>query len=88
MEILNGNLPVSTIRGIGSAQDGKTILADAKANWDGNSPLFISLGVLAWSMTPTDLYQLTDSLEPEFKAVTVDRYFALIREANGLPAKP
>jgi hypothetical protein len=88
VELVNGNLPVSTIRGISTVQDGKNILAEAKAKWDGKSPLFVSLGLLAWSMTPSDVVQLTDSLGPEYKVVRADHYFSLIRETNGLPPKP
>lgn len=84
VEVLPNGLPVSTIQGIGTVQDGKNILQAAKANWDGQSPLFISLGVLAWSMTPTDIAALNDSLGSEFQAVTADQYFSLIREANQL----
>ncbi|MBB3111675.1 hypothetical protein FHS18_003743 [Paenibacillus phyllosphaerae] len=87
IEVLNGNLPVSTIQGISTAQDGKAILDRAKENWDGKSPLFVSLGLLAWSMTPSDVAGLQESLGPEFEAVLADQYFALVREANGLQAK-
>ncbi|WP_258881596.1 hypothetical protein [Paenibacillus sp. sptzw28] len=88
VELMNGDLPVSTIQGISTAQDGKNILAEAKANWDGNSPMFVSIGLLAWSMTPSDVVAITESLGPEFKAVLADQYFSLIREANRLPLKP
>lgn len=88
VEIVNGTLPVSTIQGISTAQDGKNILAEAKANWDGKSPLFVSLGLLAWSMTPSDVVEVTESLGPEYQVVRADHYFSLIREAYGLPTKP
>ncbi|TLS48459.1 hypothetical protein FE782_30440 [Paenibacillus antri] len=87
VEVLNGTLPVSTIQGISTAQDGKNILDEAKADWDGQSPLFVSLGLLAWSMTPTDVAALTSSLGPEYEVVRADHYFSLIREAYGLPKK-
>lgn len=88
VEIANGSLPVSTIQGISTVQDGQRILAEAKANWDGQSPLFVSLGLLAWNMTPSDVVRLNDSLGSDFEAVRADQYFSLIREANGLPANP
>lgn len=87
VEIINGTLPVSTIQGISTAQDGKNILAAAKAKWDGKSPLFVSLGLLAWSMTPSDVVAITESLGPEYQAVRADHYFSLIRDYNKLPAK-
>ncbi|QHT60851.1 hypothetical protein GXP70_13455 [Paenibacillus lycopersici] len=87
ISIEGGKLPVSTIQGISTVQDGKRILDEAKANWDGKSPLFVSLGLLAWSMTPTDVASLNQSLGNDYQAVRADQYFALVREANGLPAK-
>ncbi|GIQ62853.1 hypothetical protein PACILC2_14210 [Paenibacillus cisolokensis] len=88
VELVNGKLPVSTIQGISTVQDGQNILAQAKANWDGQSPLFVSLGLLAWSMTPTDVAALAESLGDEYEVVRADQYFSLIRQAYGLPAKP
>jgi len=84
VEVLDNGVPVSIIHGISTVQDGKNVLEAAKANWDGQSPLFVSLGVLAWSMTPTDILELNNSLGPEFEAVRADQYFELIREAYGL----
>ncbi len=88
VDILNESLPVSTIQGISTVQDGLRILEQAKADWDGKSPLFVSLGLLAWSLTPTDVATMTKELGPEFEIVRGDQYFSLIREANGLPVKP
>jgi len=85
VELLNGSLPVSTMHGISTAQDGMRILDEAKAGWDGQSPLFVSLGLLAWSMTPSDVVALTATLGPEYEVVRADHYFSLIREAYGLP---
>ncbi|WP_028612327.1 GxGYxYP domain-containing protein [Paenibacillus harenae] len=84
VEILDGKLPVSTIQGISTVDDGKRILDEAKAGWDGKSPQFVSLGLLAWSLTPTDVVKLTESLGAEYEIVRADQYFSLIREANGL----
>lgn len=88
VEIVNNELPVSTIYGVGSVQDGQNVLANAKANWDGKSPLFVSLGVLAWNMTPTDVVNLTNTLGPEYQIVRADQYFSLVRQAYSLPPKP
>lgn len=84
VKIQQGKLPVSTIQGISTAQDGKNILAAAKTNWDGKSPLFVSLGLLAWSMTPTDVVEMSKALGSDYQVVRADQYFSLIREANGL----
>ncbi len=88
VEIINDSLPVSTIQGISTVQDGLRILEEAKAGWDGKSPLFVSLGLLAWSMTPSDVVRMSEALGPEYEVVRGDHYFSLIREAYDLPAKP
>ncbi|MFB9279786.1 GxGYxYP domain-containing protein [Cohnella cellulosilytica] len=85
VELANGNLPVSTMHGISTVQDGLSVLAEAKAGWDGKSPLFVSLGLLAWSMTPSDVAELDNQLGPEYESVLADRYFSLIRKAHNLP---
>lgn len=87
VEIVNGNLPVSYFKGTATVRDGINILNDAKAAWDGNSPMFVSVGVNAWSMRPSDVVAITEALGPEFEVVLADTYFALIREAYGLPKK-
>ncbi|GLX66529.1 GxGYxYP domain-containing protein [Paenibacillus glycanilyticus] len=82
-EMVDG-VPTSNIQGVGSVNDTKKALADAKAKWDGKSPLFVSLGILAWGMTPTDLANVTAELGPEYQVVLADQYFSLVREANAV----
>jgi len=85
IEIVNGTLPVSMQPGVGTAQDGINRLNEAKAEWDGESPLFLSLGINAWGMRPADVVKIAEALGPEFEIVTADKYFDLVREAYGLP---
>ncbi|GCE51174.1 GxGYxY motif-containing protein [Thermosporothrix hazakensis] len=64
------------------------ILADiqqAAANWDGTSPLFISVQLIAWETTPSDVVYLTQQLGSKFVPVRGDHFFQLVRQANGLP---
>lgn len=84
IQIMNGTLPVSSMRGIGTVQDGKNVLAEAKAGWDGQSPLFLSVGVSAWGMRPSEIQAIAESLGPEYEVVRADQYFSLVREAYGL----
>ncbi|WP_337913882.1 GxGYxYP domain-containing protein [Cohnella zeiphila] len=84
VEIQDG-LPVTTMRGISTVADGQKLLSDIKSKWDGKSPQFVSISVSAWNMTPTDVLALNDSLDSDYQAVLADPFFALIREANGLP---
>lgn len=83
--VLEG-LPVSEIRGIGTVEEGQRVLAEARKNWDGKSPLFLSVGLFAWQLKPSDVVRLVESLGPEFKVVRGDHYFALLRQARGLDA--
>lgn len=39
---------------------------DATAGWDGASPLFLSIGINTWEMSPADVVRIADSLGPEF----------------------
>jgi len=82
--IKNDTLPVSTIRGVGSIQEGKQVLAEAKDNWDGKSPAFVSLGILARNLSPSDVVTMTESLGPAYEIVLADEYFSHIREAYRL----
>jgi len=79
-----GGVPVSNMRGIATVQDGKDALAEARAGWDGNSPLFLSVGVNAWGMRPSDVLAIVQSLGPEFEVVNADTYFSLVRQSYGL----
>ncbi|WP_231597443.1 GxGYxYP domain-containing protein [Bacillus sp. SA1-12] len=84
IEIMNGSLPISYLRGISTVQDGINILADYKRDWDGKSPKFISIGINAWGMNPSHVLALTETLGPEYEVVRADEYFSLVREAYGL----
>lgn len=85
IKIMNGSLPVSIMRGISTVQDGKDLLTDVKKDWDGKSSKFISIGINAWSMTPSDVLAITESLGPEYQIVKADEYFSLVRKAYRLP---
>ncbi len=77
-------LPVMTQVGISSVSDGTKALATATQSWDGNSPLFVALGVLAWNMKPSDVVALVQSLGSQYEVVRADLFFALIRQWLGL----
>lgn len=83
--IMNESFPVSIMRGISTVQDGINLLADAKKDWDGKSPKFVSVGINAWNMRPSDVLAITESLGPEYEIVKADVYFSLVRKAYGLP---
>ena len=79
-------VPVANVRGIGSIEEGHAVLARAKRQWNGQSPLFLSVGVLAWNLTPSDVVELIEALGDEFEVVTADEYFQLIRNSKA-PSK-
>lgn len=71
-------VPVFTQVGISTISQGQTALANATQNWDGTSPLFVALGVLAWNMTPTDVKNFVATLGPQYEIVRGDVFFELI----------
>ena len=85
VQVIDG-LPVSEMRGISSVEEGRRVLAEARRGWNGKSPLFLSAGLFAWQLRPSDVVELVESLGPEFKVLRADHYFALLRQARGLEA--
>ncbi len=73
-------LPVMTQVGISTVGDGQAALAAATQSWNGDSPLFVALGVLAWNMAPTDVSSLVSSLGTQYEVVRADVFFELIRK--------
>jgi hypothetical protein len=81
--MLDGNVPLSTVLGTGGVEDIQNSIAEASEDWDGQSPLFLSIGVLAWNTTPADLKTVVDSLDStKYQVVRGDQYFELAKQAN------
>ena len=83
VEIIGG-VPISSVRGIGTVKEGIDVLADARKSRVGESPLFLSVGLFAWRLTPSDVVEIVKSLDAEFAVVLADEYFSLIQAT--LPA--
>ncbi|TDQ42038.1 GxGYxYP domain-containing protein [Aureibacillus halotolerans] len=83
--VLNEKLPQSILYGASSVDLTQEAIEKATADWDESSPLFISMGMLSWSITPSDIQEIVDSLGAEYEVVRGDQYFDLIREHEGLP---
>lgn len=83
--LMNRTLPIATVRGVGSVQEGIDTLQEAKARWTGDRPLFIAVGLLAWNLNPTDAVILVNRLDPEFEVVLADEFLALLRQSFDLP---
>lgn len=82
---VSNGMPISVIHGVGSVQEGIAALNAAKADWDGESPRFVSIGLLAWNLTPEHAVKMVENLGPEYEVVLADEYFALMRKAFNLP---
>ena len=89
--ILEGGLPQAVTVGVSSREEALGALALAALLWDEEAPLFISLGVLAWSMTPSDVAAVVERLverlvESPYQVVRGDDFFRLVRRAYHLPS--
>ncbi len=73
-------LPVATLMGVNDLASGQSQLANVSQEWDGQSPLFVAAGLLAWNLTPADANTLANSLGSEFEIVRGDVFFKLYRE--------
>ncbi|MGO8946067.1 MAG: GxGYxYP domain-containing protein [Ktedonobacterales bacterium] len=78
-------LPQAITQGVASVEDVLGALGLAGLLWDGTSPLFLSLGLLAWTITPSDVAGIVARFTPPYQAVRADEYFRLVRQAHGLP---
>lgn len=87
--LLPGGIPQSIVDDAGSIEDIQAAIANAALGWDGQAPLFIAVGLLAWNLTPAQVAEAVADLGPEYAVVRGDQYFDLIRQALGSgPATP
>lgn len=70
--------------GISTVAEGQAALASATQGWNGASPLFVALGVLAWNLAPTDVNSLVSSLGSQYEVVRADVFFELLRKSLGM----
>jgi hypothetical protein len=85
--VVCGDTPLSVSYLASTADDATKAVTRAATGWDGSHPLFVSIGLLAWSMGPADAATITRALgSDDYRVVRGDHYFALARQAFGLPA--
>lgn len=84
--VLDNSLPQSVLMNSANTQDAINKIKQAASGWDGKSPKFVSVGILAWNNTPSDVKKIADALGSQFQVVRGDQFFQLVRQANGLPA--
>ncbi|HZC26797.1 MAG TPA: hypothetical protein VE287_07225, partial [Actinopolymorphaceae bacterium] len=80
-ELTGAGTPLSTIRGVGSVGEANDAIAAAREGWDGSSPLFVAIGVLAWNMTPASVAEVAGGLGSEYAVVRGDQFFDLVKKA-------
>ena len=93
--VINEQLPQIGLHpayGASEVEVGRAIaIAAAAAGAAAQTPVFVAAQVNAWEMTPTNLYNIMQTLQAENSEmvfVRPDHFFMLAREANGLPADP
>ena len=84
--ILGGTTLQSPGRSAVSVADAEEGIAELSAGWDHHSPLFLSIYMIAWDTSPSDVVEIANSLGHDYVVVRADEYFELIREAQ--PAEP
>jgi hypothetical protein len=75
-----GTTPVSVSWQASSVAEAQQAIAAASAGWTGSTPLFLSIGMLAWNLTPTDVLTVASSLSDDYVVVRADQYFGLARK--------
>ncbi len=86
VRIVSGTTPASPTLGAVTVEQAQTQIAQASAGWDHSSPLFLSVYMSAWDMSPSDVVTIVDPLGPEYVVVRGDHFLELIREALGVQA--
>ncbi|GCE09953.1 GxGYxYP domain-containing protein [Dictyobacter aurantiacus] len=83
---INNRLPISTQLDATSRDGIVAAIHQNAAHWDGKSPLFIAVSLLAWNQAPaSDAAYIAQRLGSRYRIVRGDQYFQLMRKANGLP---
>jgi hypothetical protein len=80
--LLEGGLTQAITWGVNNAADFTRAVVSAAFLWDGQRPLFLSLGLFAWNLTPSDIVSLTRDLPPEYQIVGTGDFFRLFKEAH------
>jgi hypothetical protein len=75
-------LPVATSQLVSDPGECHLVLAEAASAPGRPGPRFVSIGALAWSMTPADVAMVTAELDDRYRVVRADQFFQLVRQAN------
>jgi len=79
-------VPVATGILLSDPNECLRVLRRAAAIRGPSGPRFVSIGVLAWSMTPADVAAVVGELDDRFRVVLADQFLQLVRRADARPA--
>jgi GxGYxYP putative glycoside hydrolase C-terminal domain/GxGYxY sequence motif in domain of unknown function N-terminal len=82
VSVLEGGLPQAITWGVNNAEDVTRAVVSAAFQWVGQRPHFLSLGLFAWNLTPTDIVTLMRDLPPEYQIVGASDFFRLVKMAH------
>lgn len=85
LSVLHGDTPQAVSYLTSSVDEAQSAIADSSAGWSGREPLFLSIGILSWNLTPTDVATIAAGLGSQYAVVRGDQFFRLARQALRLP---
>ncbi|GAA3516780.1 GxGYxYP domain-containing protein [Actinocatenispora rupis] len=85
LSVLHGDTPQAVSYLTSSVDEATAAIATSAAGWSGDAPLFLSIGILSWNLTPTDVATIAGTLGDPYTVVRGDQFFRLARQALHLP---
>ncbi len=79
-------LPIATSQLVSNPAECHRVLAEATSPSRRPGPRFVSIGTLAWSMTPADVATVIAELDDRYRVVRADQFFHLTRLGSGFPS--
>ncbi len=77
-------LPIAASQLVANPAECRAALSDTASAPGRTGPRFVSLGILAWSMTPADVASVSADLDDRYRVVRADQFFQLVRGAGQL----
>jgi hypothetical protein len=81
-KLLSGGLPQTVVHEGGDVDEITGTIATLVETWDGEGPLFLGIGILAWNLMPADIATIADAFDDRFVVLRGDQYFDLLRQAG------
>jgi hypothetical protein len=74
--------PLSVSWMVSTVEEGQQAIEAASQGWDGTVPLFLSIGILAWNLMPSDVLTIAGQLGDDYVVVRGDQFFELARQMD------